>query len=224
MNIDCISDLHGALPELPGGDLLIIAGDLTASDMEHQYNKFEKWLDGQDYRKKIFIAGNHDGIIYESYQGLKQIPFPLHHKTKQYDYLCDSGIDWMGLKIWGSPWTPKFCGFQFMLERGDPLKAKWDLIPDDTDILITHGPPYGIRDCVKIRKHVQNMGCVDLLKAINPKRLKLHVFGHIHEGYGMWDLRNKEGHEDSPFSTIFVNACHMNQKYEPVNPPIRIIL
>ncbi len=206
MIIDCISDLHGAFPELEGGDLLIVAGDLTARDNEIGYLRFFEWLTKQSYRKIIFIAGNHDGYL-EKYQ-------PTY--AYQIQYLRDSSTEFEGLKIWGSPWTPTFCDWHFMKNRGEDIREKWDLIPDDTDILITHGPPWGFRDVPKISltRKDKHCGCMDLLEAVARVKPKLHVFGHIHGGYGMEEARG----------TKFVNAAIMTEDYEPLNKPIRIEL
>ncbi len=210
MKIDCISDLHGFLPQLDGGDLLIIAGDITASDQLYQYEEFFQWLQFQKYKTIIYIAGNHDGII-----GKKMIDF---HTLNDIRYLEDSYTYVNDFKIWGSPWTPTFLDWHFMKERGEPIKEKWDLIPDDIDILITHGPPYGILDKVKISSRgdkFKKAGCMDLMNTIpRLKNLKLHVFGHIHESYGILEIGN----------TKFVNACIMNENYEPINKPISVIL
>src|SRR5215469_5675646 len=98
MIIDCLSDLHGHFPKLKGGDLLLIAGDLTAKHQIHEYEDFVRWLNEQEYKKKIVVAGNHDGLLErEGPQLLKW--------AKDCDYLLDSETEFEGLKIWGSPWT-----------------------------------------------------------------------------------------------------------------------
>lgn len=209
MIIDCISDLHGSYPRLEGGDLLIVAGDLTARDTELHHIKFQDWVEQQKYTKKVIVAGNHDGFLAKygpnMYVGC--------------DYLCDSGTEFEGLKIWGSPWTPEFGDWHFMLPRGRKLKEKWDLIPSDTDILVTHGPPLGILDTVNgtLAKN-ERLGCADLRDAVERVKPKLHVFGHVHGGYGQLLLKH-----EGP-NTICVNAAIMDESYRPRNKPIRIIL
>lgn len=213
MIIDCISDLHGFLPQLDGGDLLIVSGDLTARGSEEEHFEFNEWLENQNYKQICLVAGNHDSWIekngcagFADYDGQKV------------QYLCDSGTEFEGLKIWGSPWTPTFCDWHFMKDRGKDIKEKWDLIPEDTDILITHGPPYGIFDKTSesIWGASENVGCVDLRnKVLSLPKLKLHVFGHIHkQGGKVFDST----------VTKFVNASIMNEDYKPVNKPVRIIL
>jgi len=213
MIIDCISDLHGYLPNLEGGDLLIVAGDLTALDTQADHDRFNHWADRQKYRKIVFIAGNHDGLIEK--QGWAW----LVDKYKPLKYLEDTSTTFEGLKIWGSPWTPTFLNWHFMKDRGKDIAEKWAMIPDDVDILITHGPPWGILDefpdCLNNHR-IFHAGCMDLFNEYASKRIKpkLHVFGHIHEGYGQMELNG----------TIFVNASIMNEHYKPVNKPIRVIL
>lgn len=213
MIIDCISDLHGRLPKLAGGDLLLVCGDLTARDTSQQHGDFKLWLYKQNYRKKIVIAGNHDGhfvglpadkFIFSSYDEITK------EQNSYADYLFDSGTEFEGLKIWGSPWTPTFLNWHFMKDRGDPIKEKWDLIPEDTDILITHGPPFGVQDFVDKRTGCQ--GCEMLRDAILRIMPRLHVFGHIHESPGVCAFNG----------ILCVNASIMDEHYRPKNKPIRI--
>ena len=210
MIVDCISDLHGSYPELEGGDLLIVAGDLTARDTWKQHQEFQAWLIGQKYTKKVLIAGNHDGQ-YE-----KTVPFYTFETG--ICYLQDSGTQFEGLNIWGSPWTPEFSNWHFMLPRGLKLKEKRDLIPDNTDILVTHGPPHGILDTTDNTWDSERLGCEDLREAVERVKPRLHVFGHIHGGYGKMVLKHA-----GP-NTICVNAAIMDENYKPMNKPIRVIL
>lgn len=203
MIIDCISDLHGHYPKLEGGDLLLVCGDLTARDLPKQMAEFILWLKDQPYRKKILIAGNHDGFIYKNLDWYSSW-------TNDFIYLEDSGIEFEGLKVWGSPWTPTFLNWHFMKDRGDPIKEKWDLIPEDTDILITHGPPFGVQDFVNKRTGCQ--GCEMLRDAILRIMPRLHVFGHIHESPGVCAFNG----------ILCVNASIMDEHYRPKNKPIRI--
>ena len=221
MIIDCISDLHGFKPVLQGGDLLILAGDYTSSGTLIQWADFFCWLKYQSYQKKILVAGNHDNLFESGFPENKkevndvlEIPDFLDMDV-DFEYLCDSGTEYKGLKIWGSPWTPTFYDWHFMKDRGDPIKEMWDLIPDDTDILITHGPPLGIQDQTD-SKHGKFAGCEELRNTINYrlKNLKLHVFGHIHEGYGSVQVNG----------VTYVNASLVDKIYRPVNKPIRFEL
>lgn len=250
MIIDCISDLHGFQPELEGGDLLIVAGDLTGRDEVSEYHSFIDWIGQQKYEKKVLIAGNHDNLLSAHSVALK---------NSVLQYLCDSGTEFhyypalqkgmpdgttyvrKKFKIWGSPWTLWFEGINplctaFTVKTEAELAEKWALIPDDIDILVTHSPPFGILDevhrysskrrCAE-HAHVGSISLEHELKRIKPK---LHVFGHIHEGYGMyrpkleWPSAPTEKLKTVEGYPIFVNAAIMNRVYDPVNKPIRIVL
>lgn len=227
MIIDCISDLHGYYPKLEGGDLLIVAGDLTSDDSSEAWCKFETWITDLNYHIKIIVGGNHDNFLQS---------VPAHNMWKYWDkvdarlhYLCDSGTEFEGLNIWGSPWTaqfsginPKCCAFTVpdSHHTDKDLEKYWDKIPWDTDILITHSPPSGIFDAVlresKWGNHTDCVGSVSLRNHVMDRvKPQLHVFGHIHE----WGGRVLD-----TCITKFVNASHVNECYGPVNKPIRIEL
>lgn len=209
MIIDCIADLHGEYPKLEGGDLLIVTGDLTASDRAFQFVEFFLWLDKQPYRKKVLIAGNHDQLLQDIVPTPDSLP-------ENIGYLCDSRSEFEGLKIWGSPWSLWFEGINphctAFTGSEKELAAKFALIPDDVDILITHTPPYDILD---ESKRGENCGSKELLKAVLKVKPHLHVFGHIHErGEQVLKIGN----------TQFVNCSIMNEEYDAVNKPVRIEL
>ena len=218
MDITCISDLHGHYPQLEGGNLLIVAGDLTARDDDYEYWQFNKWIKDQayEYEKVIVIAGNHDNLLIQT---------PNRHMAHVYchpaEYLCDSGTDFEGLKIWGTPWTKTFEGMNphckaFTFDTEEELAEKWKLIPDNTDILVTHSPPYGILDKTIFNERVGSKSLSHKI-GLNDNPPKLWVWGHIHEAYGKdLPVRGK--------NCIMVNASHVNEFYKPVNHPVRIIL
>lgn len=214
MKIDCIADLHGYKPELSGGDLLIVAGDLTARDTASQHGQYCHWQFDLPYEKIIFIAGNHDGYI----QKRPDLYIDGCDNKGKIAYLQDSVIEYKGFKIWGSPWTPTFYDWNFMKDRGEDIKKMWDLIPDDIDILVTHGPPFGIQDEVTMSSRATEgkfAGCEELRNALERfKKLKLHVFGHIHNSYGKVIVNG----------VIHVNAAIMDEDYRPVNKPITVEL
>lgn len=211
VTIDCISDLHGHYPKLEGGDILIVAGDLTESDQQYQYLEFREWISLQPYKKKVFICGNHDNQIENG-------NFYFSSEWMGAEYLCDSGTEFDGLKIWGSPWTKTFEGMNphckaFTCDTEEELAEKWALIPDDINILVTHSPPHG---CYLDQDRNGNMmGSTSLADRLWKLSVKLHVFGHIHEGYGFHPVIGNPN---------WVNASHVNERYEPVNKPIRIEL
>ena len=208
MIIDAVSDLHGFYPTLNGGDLLIIAGDLTKRDTLMEHSDMLEWINKQPYKKKVLVAGNHDGFLEKN---------PNFYSKTNIDYLCDSGTEFEGFKIFGSPYTTWFEGVNpkcaaFMCHRGEDIAAHWNKIPIDTDILVTHGPPYQVLDRTWDDRRV---GCEELKKRLRHLdwRPRLHAFGHIHEAYGTMPSEK----------TDFVNCSHVNEKYKPVNKPIRII-
>ncbi len=229
MKIDCISDLHGYFPSLDGGDLLIVAGDLTGRDTIDQWGDFFEWLSRQRYTKKIFIAGNHDGLLEHCDPRVKAkevcgVDF-INHGI---EYLQDSGTEFNGYKIWGSPWTSWFEGLNpncaaFTKKTEYELYQQWKLIPRDTDILITHNPPHGILDTVRdyhTRKE-KNIGSLTLLQGLEEIQPKLHVFGHIHEHGGKTVLlKGWMGDKN----TQCMNVAWCNEMYEPTNKPQRYIL
>lgn len=155
MKIVAISDTHGKHKKLslPPADCIIHAGDVTAGGSTDQALEFINWFQGLDYQYKIFIAGNHDRFF---------------ERTADIDpgsayYLNDSGVEIEGIKFWGSPIQPVFNNWAFNKKRGQEIKKHWDLIPDDTDVLITHGPPYGYLDIGPAGNH---LGCEELLKRV----------------------------------------------------------
>jgi Icc-related predicted phosphoesterase len=204
IKICCISDTHGMHNQvnMPSGDLLIFAGDLTNHGEIDQIRSFNKWLGTLDFEEKIIIPGNHDTSIYSS-TFAKDI-------IKNGTLLIDSYISFREYKIYGSPWSPKFGNWAYQLYRGNDIKKKWDLIPLDTDILVTHGPPLGILD--KVPRSLKLQGCRELLNRVKQIQPAIHVFGHLHLNY---NKIFKFG-----IKTLFVNASTCTEEYEPINPPI----
>jgi Icc-related predicted phosphoesterase len=209
MKVVCLSDTHNLHDriEVPEADLLIHAGDATMKGTRDEVSRFAEWIRAQPHRYKILVAGNHDFLF-------EREPDEARRMFDGVTYLQDSGVTIEGLAIWGSPWQPWFRDWAFNLERGEPLRAVWSLIPEGTDLLITHGPPYGILDEVALAPHEpprdRHAGCEDLLAAVGRIRPRVHLFGHIHEAYG---TVTRDG-------TAFVNASNCNRAYQPVNPPI----
>lgn len=226
MIIDCIADLHGNYPKLEGGDLLIVAGDLTARDEAIDWCRFFSWLDLQKYNKKIFIGGNHDNFLKNiaPTKDPVEVGLPLNC-TLDFEYLCDSGTEFEGLRIWGSPWTPWFKGVnpqcKAFMKSDNSLCKKWELIPP-CDILITHGPAYGILDGVPLEDgsfyHCGSKSLYNWMK--HGDRPAYHIFGHIHEAYG------KEEHFPTYDQKMVqsINCSHVDGRYRPVNKPVRVVL
>ncbi|XKH00392.1 metallophosphatase domain-containing protein [Marinobacter nauticus] len=206
MRLVCISDthsLHWQMPDIPEGDVLIHAGDSLGQGTLDNIEDLNDWLGTLPHRHKLVIAGNHDWAFQTA---------PAHARAalSNATYLQDSGVEIDGFRFWGSPWTPTFMDWAFMLDRGKPMQTKWAEIPENTDVLITHGPPMGFGDRVAMGFHDQSVGCLELLERIDQLALKAHVFGHIHEGYGEY----RRG------STRLINASTCTEWYRPENPPI----
>jgi Icc-related predicted phosphoesterase len=204
--IVAISDthhLHRTL-HIPDGDVLVHAGDLTRRGELADVRDFNAWLGTLPHEHKLVVAGNHDFCFEDD-------PAAAEPLLTNCTYLLDKAITLRGLTFYGSPWQPWFYNWAFNLPRGPEIRAKWDLIPAGIDVLITHGPPIGFRDKTYTGEHV---GCADLLAAVRRVRPKMHIFGHIHEGYG----RSPTEH------TEFINASSCSLSYEPINSPIVIDL
>lgn len=205
MRIVCISDTHNKHRNinLPDGDVLIHAGDFTNQGKYTEFVVFSNWLleIKHKYKKIFLIAGNHDFLM----QNNPSIAYELLDKC---EYLYDKEFVYDGLKFYGSPWTPWFHDWAFNLNRGSAIAAKWEMIPNDTNVLITHGPAYGILDKNKNDEHC---GCKDLYDRLSYLvDLEVHISGHLHEARGT----TKQG------KVTFVNSSICDLFHNPINPPI----
>lgn len=210
IKIMCISDTHGMHYELdlkkyPRCDKIIHAGDVCNSGSFREGMNFVAWAKNLIREgitdEFIFIAGNHD--------------FTFEQIDKTY---IPEGLVWLndefyetseGIKIYGSPITPQFGHWAFMRERGDEISKTWKKIPENLDILITHGPPYNLLDKNSDREHC---GCYDLDRYVKYRKPKYHIFGHIHESYGTYKMDD----------TTYINCSTANGIYELINEPIII--
>ena len=204
MKFVAIADTHGRHKGLimPSGDMLIHAGDISMKGEEDEIVDFLTWFDEQNFKHKVLIAGNHD--FYFEREAQEQIEKLL---PKNITYLKDSSTTLNEFKIWGSPITPWFFNWAFNRHRGKQIIRHWDLIPPDTDILITHGPIFRTLDKNSEGQHV---GCKDLFNKVQEIRPKVHICGHIHESYGIVDNMGIK----------FINASVVNKNYELTNSPI----
>lgn len=210
--IDLLSDTHNQHEKFKcdGGNILIHAGDATSRGSESEILTFLDWYAKQDYDYLVMIAGNHD-FGFESRPEL----FAQACQDRNVILLNDSGVDLEGVKLWGSPVSPWFHSWAFNRARTPAeitskhgwIKDHWDLIPDDTEILITHGPPANILDgCTYANGDLrERVGCYELMNKILKTQVKLHVFGHIHEARGVQYVG----------PTTFVNASSLDRMYMP---------
>ena len=210
MRITFISDTHTKHRNLtlPGGDLLIHAGDLMNSGrVIEEVADFTNWFSNQlQYKHKVFIAGNHDRLFEDVPESVASV---IKAFGRGITYLEDQSHIIDAIKLYGSPWQPEFYNWAFNLPRnGHKLEEKWSMIPSDTDILITHGPPQGHLDVSGYGD--KDLGCELLRIYVDNVKPKIHVFGHIHGSYGY----KFDG------QTHFINAAVLDERYYNTNHPI----
>ena len=208
MKIVSISDTHMSHDEItvPPGDILIHAGDATGMGTLKEVLGFRSWFAAQPHKHKIFVAGNHDFLFQDTPELGRELM-----ANAGIIYLEDSSVTIEGLTVYGSPWQPEFGGWAFNLPRGYKLRAKWAMIPEKVDVLVTHGPPHGILDMTPDGRRV---GCADLLYRLGTLSPRLHVFGHIHRSYGQL----------TQAGTHFVNASICNENNWAENRPVVVEL
>jgi Icc-related predicted phosphoesterase len=210
VRIVAISDTHGKhshLGKLPYGDILIHAGDFSLGDNFIDYINFFDWLAAQPHKHKIVIAGNHDVLMEKA--NLSDVASMIPSGVV---YLNDSGYEAEGIKFWGSPVQPRFYDWAFNRDRGEDIQRHWNLIPEGTDVLITHGPAKFRQDetfDVADSGRIVNVGCENLAQTIKKINPILHVCGHVHRGRGhCFNTR-----------TTFVNASVCDENYAVANKP-----
>jgi Icc-related predicted phosphoesterase len=201
MKIVAIADLHGHLPAIPACDLLLIGGDICVdgdplSQSIWLSQELKPWLDAIPATEVVATWGNHDWI---GERGRHLVPRLRWH------LLVDNAVMLGGLKIYGTPWQPRFFDWAFNLDEPD-LAVKWSAMPDDTDVLVLHSPPRGYGD-FNGREHSGSPSLLERICAVKPK---LAIFGHIHEGRGAWRL---------DAGTLLANVTILNVAYEMVYPP-----
>lgn len=205
MRLVLISDTHMRHDELelPECDVLIHAGDFSGWGSQEDLEDFLRWLPTCPAREKVFIAGNHDFICEEK-------PAQVHALAREagVHYLADEEAVACGLRIWGSPITPRFCDLAFNRDRGPAIRTHWERIPQGVDVLVTHGPPWGLGD---LTYDGELVGCEDLLDRVRQLQPRLHVFGHIHEAHGEYSLPG--------LPTRFLNVSTCPLKGRRLRPP-----
>jgi len=184
--------------------ILVHSGDISYRGRIWEVEEFVEWYASLPFKNKIMIAGNHDFLFEKESEKASEI---LERLGQGIIYLNDSGIEVEGLNFWGSPVTPWFHDWAF--NRFDKeIGYHWNLIPENTNVLITHGPPHLTLDSTKSGLRV---GCPILAEKISKlSNLKIHVFGHIHEAAGIVE---KNG-------VIYVNASTLDLYYDVKNSPI----
>jgi len=185
---------HRLLHDLPAADIIIHSGDISWAGKPEEVLDFIQWFRDLNYKYKLFIAGNHDFCL----EGKKRETIQRYLPQNCF-YLFDSSVTIEGLKFWGIPYF-----------ISDELRGNFrqivELIPPDTDVLITHRPPFGILDSDSRTTY----GCPDLLEAVMKLSPRYHLFGHIHNAYG---IQKSDG-------TTFVNTSLLNDDYQLTNEPV----
>ncbi len=206
MKLSLISDTHGQhnlIKNMGYADVFIHAGDFMWSGKKvSELVDFNKWLGTVPAALKIVVPGNHDILMdQKDWFDLASTYIP------NAIFLINESLSYRGFKFYGSPQTPTFFDWAFMADRGPAIKKYWDKIPDDTEILITHGPPMGICDTAYLRG--PDLGCADLRKRVDElQHLRLHVFGHIHGSKGKMHLEPEK-------TRAFHNISFLNEQYSP---------
>jgi Icc-related predicted phosphoesterase len=192
-----VSDTHGHDMDLRHHniDILIHSGDGLLRGELSEIAALNKVLDSAGAKHVVYVPGNHDRAF--------EI-FPVARQQLNATVLINESVNIMGLNIYGSPFTPQFGYWSFMMDRSDMHKV-WDNIPTGTDVLVTHGPRSGILDATGHGA----VGCAKLGKAIDRVKPKLHCFGHIHGNAGV----QTEG------GTIYSNAAVVNDMLDVIAWP-----
>lgn len=221
MKLVVISDTHEReqYVTVPDGDVLIHCGDWTNQGGLGAIDKFMQWFVSHPHKNKVFIAGNHELSLanVNRENAMRIINNYLNNNVK---FLENAYTIIEGVKFYGTPTTPYFYDWAFNYERGPAIAAEWAKIPNDTEVLITHGPPYGVLDLVQ--DTIQNLGrdlhqgCEDLAKRLGDlTKLKAHVFGHLHTNGGQSQVIA---------GVTFANAAICTENYKPTNLPIEIVI
>ncbi len=216
-----ISDTHNKHKRVSVNecDILFHTGDFSFQGTNSELKNFAEWLDEQPADHIVMVPGNHEKLWEKNYEAGVAI---IKKACPRVHILNDSGVTIGNQKIWGSPVTPYFFDWAWNRARvpelvglhGAYIKDHWDLIPEDTTILLTHGPPYGILDEVKQFGISKSVGCELLLDRVKQIKPDIHAFGHIHDGHG----------EKALDGTLYINASICDETYTPSNKPIVIDL
>jgi Icc-related predicted phosphoesterase len=200
MRVVCLSDTHNQHFSLsiPDGDVLIHSGDALGRGTYSEAVRFNEWLGTLPHKHKLYVPGNHDELFELN-------PVEGRNVMTNAIVLIDQGVEIDGVKFYGSPWTKQFYDWAFM-KPDQQLREIWDKIPDDTDVLITHGPPWSILDANRRGDLCGSQTLYEAVKRANPA---FHIFGHIHESSGVLTIAD----------TTFINAAILDDWYNYGNPP-----
>lgn len=206
MRLVCISDTHNlhSAVDLPDGDVLVHAGDFTNDGLYSEVRSFLTWLGevAPRYRHTVLCAGNHDFLFQRSPEVTGAL---LEECAPGVIYLQDEAVEIDGVRFYGSPQTPWFYG-AFNVHRGEAIRRYWDRIPEHTDVLITHSPPFGILD--QATASGPHLGCEEMRTRVGTlPQVQVHIFGHIHGGHG---VLARDG-------VTYINASICDEEYRTTN-------
>lgn len=207
MTVYATSDLHGNLPQIPECDLLVLAGDYVPFDLDikaqrHWFRtKFKDWLANTPARYRVGIAGNHDFALEDDPGLPNELPWY---------YLRDRGLIIEGISVYGTPWVPQYGNWAFM-KNDDKLESIYAEIPEALDILVTHGPAFGVLDRSNTGDWCGSRALRERLFETLPDN---HVFGHIHEAFGIAENAGMRS----------FNVSHCDGAMQPTRKPVYIPL
>lgn len=207
MKLVLISDTHCRHPEIPAGDILVHSGDLTIAGNRKETETEVRWLGevAKQFKWVVLVGGNHDFFFYHAGAKITR-QFIQQFGAENIVYLCDEATTIEGLQIYGSPWQPWFMDWAWNAQRGADIRQYWDRIPENLDLLVTHGPPHRILDWVGRDR----VGCEELRIAVERAKPRVHVFGHLHSAGGQ---------HRSVGAMDFYNAAVVNEDYKLAHTP-----
>ncbi|GAB4535206.1 MAG: hypothetical protein Tsb0020_50530 [Haliangiales bacterium] len=220
MRIVAVADTHtfqADLGELPAGDVFVHAGDICRRGSLDELAPAAEWMRSLRFAHKVVVAGNHDWCFVHEPERARATLGP------EIIYLEDQAATIDGVRFWGSPWQPAFNGWAFNLPRGAPLAEKWALIPEHTDVLITHGPPLGVGDNQHAEvmraedSYLHRAGCEALQAAVARLAPALHMFGHIHQDGGLWQR------ERTTYANVTTWECERRPTVVDYDPATRTV-
>ena len=209
LQIVALSDSHNATKrvEIPDGDILIHAGDFSFQGIASEIQDFIEWMKEQPHKHKLWIAGNHE-LGIEDFPDNANV---IDNETNS-TYIHDKVIEIEGLKFLGCNFTPEFNNWAFNLTERQS-KIYWENAPE-ADVVVCHGPPYGILDSVTPEyKHHRPLGCIHFKNYLERVKPKVAIFGHIHGGFGHETIKWNDDSETECF-----NVSVMNEQYQLTNP------
>ncbi len=201
---------------------IVHCGDISSRGRFSEVEDFLAWYSSLGFKNRIMIPGNHDFFFDYDRKAITDMGRARHgnpmyseqdvsallSKYPNIIYLNDSGITLEGVNFWGSPITPWFHDWAFN-RTDETIGDHWKMIPENTNVLITHGPPRGILDLTY--NGYTNVGCMELAgKTFDLKDLMVHSFGHIHESFGIEVID----------SVTYINASFLDFNYRPLNSPV----